>query len=126
MTQFNEYSSRSHFVVTVYVRHWTASGHCRTGQLTLVDLAGSERILQTEASGIRIKEAQNINKSLAQLGKVFLHLKKRSSHVPYRDSKLTHYLKDAIGGEHSKTVVIVQMSPLEKDRGESLGTLAFG
>lgn len=76
------------------------------GKLSLVDLAGSERILKTNAEGIRIKEAQNINQSLATLGKVFLSLQNKTSHVPYRDSKLTHYLKDSIGG-NAKTMMIL-------------------
>ena len=84
------------------------------GKLSLVDLAGSERILKTNAEGIRIKEAQNINQSLATLGKVFLSLQNKSPHVPYRDSKLTHYLKDSIGG-NAKTLMMLQISPLQKD-----------
>ena len=71
-----------------------------------MDLAGSERILKTNAVGIRVREAQNINKSLATLGNVFLCLSNKSSHVPYRDSKLTHYLKDSIGG-NAKTMMIL-------------------
>jgi kinesin family protein C2/C3 len=77
--------------------------------LSLVDLAGSERILKTNAEGIRIKEAQNINKSLTSLGNVFLNLTNKSSHIPYRDSNLTHYLKDSIGG-NAKTMMILQIS----------------
>jgi hypothetical protein len=76
------------------------------GKLGLVDLAGSERILKTNAEGIRIKEAQHINQSLATLGKVFLNLQTKSRHIPYRDSKLTHYLKDSIGG-NAKTMMIL-------------------
>jgi hypothetical protein len=76
------------------------------GKLSLVDLAGSERILKTNAEGLRIIEAQNINQSLATLGKVFLNLQNNSSHVPYRESKLTHYLKDSIGG-NAKTMMIM-------------------
>jgi len=78
------------------------------GKLGLVDLAGSERILRTNAEGIRVKEAQHINQSLATLGKVFLNLQTKSNHVPYRDSKLTHYLKDSIGG-NAKTLMILQV-----------------
>ena len=88
-------------------------------------MAGSERILKTNAEGIRIKEAQNINQSLATLGKVFLNLQKQSPHIPYRDSKLTHYLKDSIGG-NAKTLMLIQASPLQKDHCESLSTLTFG
>jgi hypothetical protein len=74
VTQFNEYSSRSHFILSIQIKQWNGQRYTE-GQLNLVDLAGSERILKSEASGIRVKEAQNINKSLATLAKVFLHLK---------------------------------------------------
>jgi hypothetical protein len=91
----------------------------------LVDLAGSERILRTNAEGIRKIEAQNINKSLATLGKVILNLQSKSIHIPYRDSKLTHYLKDSLGG-NAKTMMIIHVSPMQKDHSESLSTLSFG
>lgn len=92
------------------------------GKLSLVDLAGSERILKTNADGIRVKEANNINQSLATLGKVILHLQNKSAHVPYRDSKLTHYLKDSLGG-NAKSLMILQISPLLKDAAETLSSL---
>lgn len=80
------------------------------GRLNLIDLAGSERIMKSQAEGDRVKEALNINQSLTTLGKVFLALLNKAHHVPYRDSKLTHYLKDSLGGD-SKTMLIVQVSP---------------
>ena len=107
VTHYNEQSSRSHFILTLYVsgRH-RETGEVYRGRLNLIDLAGSERILKSRAEGERVKEALNINQSLTTLGKVFLALLNKSSHVPYRDSKLTHYLKDSLGGE-SKTMLIV-------------------
>ena len=60
------------------------------------------------------------------MGKVLTCLQNKAAHVPYRDSKLTHYLKDSVGGRNAKTLMIVQVSPLEKDQQESLSTLAFG
>lgn len=59
------------------------------------------------------------------MGKVFLALLNKSNHVPYRDSKLTHYLKDSLGGE-SKAMLIVQVSPSMSDYGETLSSLNFG
>jgi kinesin family protein C2/C3 len=56
---------------------------------------------------------------------VFLALLNKAPHVPYRDSKLTHYLKDSLGGE-SKTMLVVQVSPNMNDYGESLSSLNFG
>eukprot|EP00347_Sterkiella_histriomuscorum_P018250 403346225 len=126
VTHYNEQSSRSHFVFTLYLtgRHKT-SKEVFKGRLNLIDLAGSERILKSQAQGDRIKEALNINQSLTTLGKVFLALLNKASHVPYRDSKLTHYLKDSLGGE-SKTMLIVQVSPNLNDYGETLSSLNFG
>lgn len=63
---------------------------------------------------------------MATLGKVLVSLQNRAAHVPYRDSKLTHYLKDSVGARNAKTLIIIQVSPLEKDQQESLSTLAFG
>lgn len=74
-----------------------------TGKLYLVDLAGSEKVGKTGAEGKRLDEAKNINKSLSALGKVIFSLTDtKSSHVPYRDSKLTRVLQDSLGG-NSKT-----------------------
>ncbi len=58
------------------------------GKLHLIDLAGSERIARTGAQGDRLKEAQNINKSLSALGDVVQALQQRQAHVPYRNSKV--------------------------------------
>lgn len=88
----------------------------------MVDLAGSERIAETEKVKDRIQEAKFINKSLSALGNVISALKnkkkpvdkdatpKSSPHIPYRDSKLTHILKDSLGG-NALTHVIILLSP---------------
>jgi hypothetical protein len=74
-------------------------------KLTLVDLAGSERMKRTGAEGKRMKEGININKGLFVLGQVvsaLSEMKQRngtSSHIPYRDSKLTRLLQDSLGGK---------------------------
>jgi hypothetical protein len=63
----------------------------------LVDLAGSERANSTGATGARLKEGANINRSLTTLGKVIAGLAEQSSQegkrgkkkevfIPYRDS----------------------------------------
>lgn len=76
-----------------------------------MDLAGSEKISKTGAEGKRLDEAKNINKSLTMLGMVINALTDgKSTHIPYRDSKLTRMLSEALGG-NSKTSLIVTCSP---------------
>ncbi|GAV66863.1 Kinesin domain-containing protein/Malectin domain-containing protein [Cephalotus follicularis] len=121
----NEHSSRSHCMLCILVRAKNLiNGECTKSKLWLVDLAGSERLSKTEVRGERLKEAQNINKSLAALGDVISALAIKSSHIPYRNSKLTHLLQDSLGGE-SKTLMFVQISPSEQDLGETLSSLNF-
>ena len=98
----------------------------RTCALHLVDLAGSERQKDTNASGTRLREACSINKSLSALGNVISALSTSAPrvHVPYRDSKLTLLLRDALGGD-ARTAVIATVSPLERCFAETLSTLHF-
>ena len=154
---FNEHSSRSHLVVTVYIDHRmidddddninnTKRGgddisqkdprrRRRRSQLHLIDLAGSERLDKTGASGERLKEAQNINKSLSALGDVIGALgvtsqqkKKKNSnnkkHVPYRNSKLTWLLSNSLSG-NSKVLMLVCVSPTLMCTNETMCSLQF-
>jgi hypothetical protein len=77
----------------------------KNSKLNLVDLAGSERISKTGATGQTLEEAKKINLSLTSLGLCIKALTDGSKHVPFRDSKLTMFLKDALGG-NSKTALI--------------------
>ncbi|KAK9271462.1 hypothetical protein L1049_027053 [Liquidambar formosana] len=121
----NEHSSRSHCMLCIMVRAKNMiNGECTRSKLWLVDLAGSERLAKTEVQGERLKEAQNINRSLSALGDVISALAMKSSHIPYRNSKLTHLLQDSLGGD-SKTLMFVQISPSEQDLGETLSSLNF-
>ncbi|XP_053701125.1 kinesin-like protein KIF3B isoform X1 [Synchiropus splendidus] len=128
-TKMNERSSRSHaiFVITVECSETGPDGedHIRVGKLNMVDLAGSERQSKTGAKGKRLKEAMKINLSLSALGNVISALVDgRSSHVPYRDSKLTRLLQDSLGG-NAKTVMIATVGPSHKNHDESLATLRY-
>ncbi|VFQ63702.1 unnamed protein product [Cuscuta campestris] len=99
-TALNERSSRSHSVLTVHVRGTDLeTDSVLRGCLHLVDLAGSERIDRSEATGDRLREAQHINKSLSALGDVIFALAHKSSHVPYRNSKLTQVLQSSLGSK---------------------------
>ena len=126
-TKMNTESSRSHsiFTVTVQQRH-TETGASKSGTLYLVDLAGSEKVGKTGASGQTLEEAKKINKSLSTLGMVINALTDgKSSHVPYRDSKLTRILQESLGG-NSRTTLIVNCSPAAYNAEETLSTLRFG
>ncbi|EFH51941.1 hypothetical protein ARALYDRAFT_484877 [Arabidopsis lyrata subsp. lyrata] len=127
-TALNERSSRSHSVLTVHVQgKELASGSILRGCLHLVDLAGSERVEKSEAVGERLKEAQHINKSLSALGDVIYALAQKSSHVPYRNSKLTQVLQDSLGKilRQAKTLMFVHINPEVNAVGETISTLKF-
>jgi kinesin family protein 5 len=126
-TNMNQESSRSHsiFVVTITQKN-IETGSAKSGQLFLVDLAGSEKVGKTGASGQTLEEAKKINKSLSALGMVINSLTDgKSTHVPYRDSKLTRILQESLGG-NSRTTLIINCSPSSYNAEETLGTLRFG
>jgi len=124
-TLANERSSRSHSVFMLKIEgHNSATSESCCGTLNLVDLAGSERVKDSGSEGLRLTEAQNINKSLSNLGNVIMALAQKNSHVPYRNSKLTHLLQNCLGG-NSKTLMFVNISPKEEHINETLNSLRF-
>ncbi|XP_077577524.1 kinesin-like protein KIFC3 [Stigmatopora nigra] len=124
-TQMNQHSSRSHALLCITVQGTDlATGSKTTGKLNLVDLAGSERVWKSGAEGERLKEAQNINRSLLALGDVIQALRARQTHIPFRNSRLTYLLQDSLG-KGSKTAMVVQVSSLESNAGETLCSLKF-
>ena len=126
-TNMNEHSSRSHsiFILTINQTN-KKEGYSKIGKLYLVDLAGSEKISKTGATGHTLEEAKIINKSLTTLGRVINNLTDgKSTHIPYRESKLTRVLQESLGG-NSKTCLIITCSPSIYNESESLSTLRFG
>lgn len=129
-TRYNEVSSRSHTVLTLFVEcsatlELEEPRITKVGRLSIVDLAGNERV---EAGTDYIAESNSINKSLFFLGKVIEKLSSRREddveHVPYRDSKLTRLLSVHLGG-NSQTGVLVTLAPSEECVEQSFATLRF-
>ena len=132
-TLMNSTSSRAHTIVTIEFKQVNTQGKLKSEKLSkinLVDLAGSERANSTGATGARLKEGCNINKSLLVLGNVINTLadkalgKKKDVLPPYRDSALTRILQNALGG-NSKTVMICALSPASINYEETLSTLRY-
>ncbi|XP_034001187.1 kinesin-like protein KIF1B isoform X7 [Trematomus bernacchii] len=134
-TNMNETSSRSHAVFTIVFtqkKHDSESDLSteKVSKISLVDLAGSERADSTGATGTRLKEGANINKSLTTLGKVISALaevskkKKKTDFIPYRDSVLTWLLRENLGG-NSRTAMVAALSPADINYDETLSTLRY-
>ncbi|KAJ2700999.1 hypothetical protein H4218_001668 [Coemansia sp. IMI 209128] len=126
-TNMNAESSRSHSIFQISIEQKdTTSGKTKLGRLFLVDLAGSEKVGKTGATGQTLEEAKKINKSLSALGMVINALTDgKSTHIPYRDSKLTRILQESLGG-NSRTTLIINCSPSSFNSAETVGTLRFG
>jgi len=132
-TLMNATSSRAHTVQIIEFKQAVMMGgkeQVKISMINLVDLAGSEKAGQTGASGDRLKEGAAINKSLSALGNVIEKLAEKSGGkgknviIPYRDSKLTRLLQNALGGS-SKTIMICALSPASSNYEETLSTLRY-
>jgi kinesin family protein 6/9 len=144
--QLNRASSRSHVLYTFYItivkqqdpdagartKNVRKSGSNEepepevvTSKLHLVDLAGSERSKKSGSDGSTLKEANYINRSLSYLEQVVVALTQaKREHIPYRQSKLTHLLKDSLGG-NCHTALISCVWPHRQHGWETLSTLRF-
>ncbi|CAG0899272.1 unnamed protein product [Darwinula stevensoni] len=128
-TECNEYSSRSHsvFILKLNGINTDLNKTC-SGILNLVDLAGSERAKNSGAEGSHLTELKNINSSLTALSNCIMALGNKSSkpslHIPFRNSKLTHLLQNCLGG-NCKTLMFINVSPIQQHAQESLNSLRF-
>ncbi|KAH0954697.1 hypothetical protein HN011_006844 [Eciton burchellii] len=127
----NEYSSRSHSILTVNITSEQAMENgvfiSKQGKINFVDLAGSEMTKKTQSEGKTLEEANNINKSLMVLGYCIASLsdgKRKSGHIPYRDSKLTKLLANSLAG-NGVTLMIACVSPARSNASETLNTLRY-
>lgn len=129
----NERSSRSHCILCITVEGFNIVSKEKTrGKLYLVDLAGSERM----SGSLNANETKHINLSLTSLGDVMESLINKNTHIPYRNSKLTYLLQDALGnlmglminilGNGSKTLMIINVSPTQECLQETICSLNFG
>nr|XP_045009556.1 kinesin-like protein KIF20B isoform X2 [Jaculus jaculus] len=131
-TKLNNASSRSHSIFTIRILQIEDSEVpqvIRVSELSLCDLAGSERSMKTQNEGERLRETGNINTSLLTLGKCINVLKnseklKFQQHVPFRESKLTHYFQSFFNGK-GKICMIVNISQCCFAYDETLNVLKF-
>ena len=131
-TLMNNESSRSHAVISIYIEKTISQRINNTNNKAkiqksvfhIIDLAGSERQNKTGANGERVREAGAINKSLLNLSIVIRYIINNIKNIPYRDSKLTHLLKDSLGG-NAKTSIIATVSPFDMNINETKSTLFF-
>ena len=124
-TLMNNESSRSHAIISIYIENnLIKENKVKKSVFHIIDLAGSERQKKTGTCGDRVKEAGAINKSLLNLSIVIQKIINNQKPIPYRDSKLTHILRDSLGG-NAKTSIIATISQLECNLEETISTLNF-
>eukprot|EP01060_Flectonema_neradi_P012424 TRINITY_DN19241_c0_g1_i4.p1 TRINITY_DN19241_c0_g1~~TRINITY_DN19241_c0_g1_i4.p1 ORF type:complete len:1187 (+),score=305.46 TRINITY_DN19241_c0_g1_i4:44-3604(+) len=127
-TNCNERSSRSHCLVTLnYSGVFSIRGKQVpvSSKMVLVDLGGSECVSKAGIAGKQVQECSHINKSLCALSDVLSALSHGRTHVPYRNSKLTHLLADCLGGD-AKMLLFVNINTGSDQLGETLHSLSFG
>uniref|UniRef100_A0A8B9B957 Kinesin-like protein n=1 Tax=Anser brachyrhynchus TaxID=132585 RepID=A0A8B9B957_9AVES len=124
----NKNSSRSHCIFTIYIESRCrvfSDVRCINSKINLIDLAGSERLSKTGSEGQVLKEATYINKSLSFLEQIVIALADpKRDHIPFRQSKLTHVLKDSLGGK-CNTVLVANICGEALHVEETLSSLRF-
>ena len=124
-TLMNNESSRSHAIISIYIENnIIQENKIKKSVFHIIDLAGSERQKNSGAEGTRVREAGNINNSLMNLSKVIREIINNDKQISYRDSKLTHVLRDSLGG-NAKISIIATISQLEHNLEETICTLNF-
>ena len=114
-TLMNNESSRSHAIISIYIENNILKNNkIKKSVFHIIDLAGSERQKKAGTFGDRTKEAGSINKSLLNLSIVIQNIINNKKPIPYRDSKLTHILRDSLGG-NAKTSIIATISNLDNN-----------
>lgn len=111
-------------MATVHIRDSKVEDVMKIGKVNFVDLAGSENISKSGAIDKRAREAGSINQSLLTLARVNQALIEKSSHIPYRESKLTRILQDSLGGK-TKTSIIVTVAPTLCNVEETISSLEY-
>ncbi|XP_052102725.1 uncharacterized protein LOC127736191 [Mytilus californianus] len=121
-TGVNPDSSRSHAVLQLEVRN---SSDKRVGRISFIDLAGSERASDVTDTDRQTRlEGAEINQSLLALKECIRSIDQESKHKPFRQSKLTHILKESFTG-NSKTCMIANISPTKSSCEHTLNTLRY-
>ncbi|PUZ38105.1 hypothetical protein GQ55_9G170300 [Panicum hallii var. hallii] len=133
-TSMNLKSSRSHVIFTCIIEAWSKGSSngfssSRTSRITFVDLAGPENDDLDGAAKNRTKEERHLKKSLSRLGKLVNILSEtpesQKDDLPYEQSRLTHVLKDTLGG-NSRVTFLCSISSEHRCRSGTLSTLRFG
>lgn len=125
-TSLNRDSSRSHTILSLKLsKIKNNSKKSIDSTLNIVDLAGNENTVRSNATGERMTEAKYINKSLSTLGKSIFFLTQNKKSIPFRESKLTKLLSEALLGR-ARTILLINCSPSSVNTFGTLSTLRFG
>lgn len=100
---------------------------CNYDRYSLVAMSYLDAYMHVLYRLLILAESVHINTGLLALGNVISALgdpKRKSSHVPYRESKITRLLKDSLGG-NARTSMIACLSPAAANFAENLNTLKY-